>query len=159
MESVMAHQPALSSAVVYKDPKAALAFLEAAFGFELVLLIEDEAGNLAHSQMRYGDSTVMVGNEWTEEHRSPASINGLMTQTVHIHIPDGQGTVDEHCERARKAGAEIIVAPETQFYGDRTYRCKDPEGHIWTVAQTVEVMTPAEWDTRDMGLKTTVYKE
>jgi len=155
----MAAHPSLSSAVVYKDPKAALKFLEEAFGFELTLLIEDADGNLAHSQMSWRGGLVMVGNEWTEEHRSPASISGLMTQTVHIQIPDGEGTVDEHCERARRAGADIIVAPETQFYGDRTYRCKDPEGHIWTVSQTVQVMTPQEWDTRDMGLKTTVFKE
>ena len=154
----MPEKRALSSAVVYLDPKAMLTWLEAAFGFETTLLIEDEAGNLAHSQMAYGDSVVMIGNEWTDEHKSPASIGGQMTQTVHIDLAQGEGTVDEHCERARKAGAVIIVEPETQFYGDRTYRCKDPEGHIWTVSQTVQVMTPEEWDTADMGLKTTVYK-
>ena len=154
----MAEKRALSSAVVYRDPKAALKFLADAFDFETTLLIEDEVGNLAHSQMVYGDSLVMIGNEWTEEHRSPASINGLMTQTVHIQLADGEGTVDDHCERARKAGAVIIIEPETQFYGDRTYRCKDPEGHIWTVSQTVEVKGPEEWHTAEMGLKTTVYK-
>lgn len=155
----MGQKAGLSSAVVYKDPRAALKFLEEAFGFELTLLLEDEQGNVAHSQMNWGDGIVMVGSEWTGEHRSPASIGGLMTQTVHIQLPEGEGTVDAHCERARNAGAVIVVEPETQFYGDRTYRCKDPEGHIWTVSQTVEVMTPAEWDARDMGLKTTVYKE
>lgn len=154
----MAEKRALSSALVYLDPRAALEFLEEAFGFETTLLIEDAEGNLAHSQMSWGDSTVMIGNEWTAEHKSPASIGGLMTQTVHIQIPDGEGTVDAHCERARKAGADILVEPATQFYGDRTYRCKDPEGHIWTVSQTVQVMTPDEWDAKDMGLKTTVYK-
>lgn len=154
----MASHPALSSAVVYKDPRAALKFLEAAFGFELTLLIEDADGDLAHSRMNHGDSIVMVGNESTSEHRRPASIGGLMTQTVHIQAPDGQGSVDDHCARAREAGAVIIAEPETQFYGDRTYRCKDPEGHFWTVSQTVQVMTPDEWDARDMGLKTTVHK-
>ena len=154
----MAEKRALSSAVVYRDPKAALKFLEEAFGFETTLLIEDAEGNLAHSQMTYGDSAVMIGNEWTGEHKSPASIGGQMTQTVHIQLADGDGTVDEHCERARKAGAAILVEPETQFYGDRTYRCKDPEGHIWTISQTVKVMTPDEWDAKDMGLKTTIYK-
>ena len=134
----MAAKRALSSAVVYRDPMAALKWLEAAFGFETTLLIEDEAGNLAHSQMAYGD--------------------GLMTQTVHIQLADGEGTVDDHCERARKAGAVIIAEPDTQFYGDRTYRCKDPEGHIWTVAQTVEVKGPEDWHTANMGLKTTIYK-
>jgi len=39
---------------------------------------------------------------------------------------------------ARTTGAEIIQEPETQFYGDRTYRARDPEGHIWTFGRTVE---------------------
>jgi hypothetical protein len=42
---------------------------------------------------------------------------------------------------ARTAGADIIAEPETQFYGDRTYRAKDPEGHIWTFGVTVEEKT------------------
>jgi uncharacterized glyoxalase superfamily protein PhnB len=61
--------------------------------------------------------------------------------------------IDAHCERARKAGAEILQEPDTQFYGDRTYRARDPEGHIWTFGQTVQVMTPAEWD-KVGGVKT-----
>lgn len=154
----MPQKRSLSSAVVYRDPKAALKWLEEAFGFETTLLIEDSEGRLAHSQMVHGDSVVMIGNEWTAEHRSPASIGGLMTQTVHIHLADDDGTIDAHCERARQAGADIVAGPETQFYGDRTYRCKDPEGHIWTVSQTVEAMGPEAWDVAGMGLRTTVYK-
>ncbi len=47
---------------------------------------------------------------------------------------------------ARAAGAEILAEPESQFYGDRTYRARDPEGHIWTFSQTLEVLSPAQWD-------------
>jgi len=137
----MAERTALSSALCYRDPKAALKFLEAAFGFELVMLIEDGEGNLAHSEMRCGDSLIMIGNEWTDDHKSPASIGGKNTQTVHIHIDTD---VDAHCARARAAGFEVFAAPETQFYGDRTYRCRDPEGHIWTVGQTVEAVSREE---------------
>jgi uncharacterized glyoxalase superfamily protein PhnB len=137
------HRPALISAVVYKDPRAALDWLQKAFGFEIEMLIEDPDGALMHSEMRFEDSLVMIGNEWTVEHRSPASIGGLMTQTIHIQV---KTDIDVHCERARAAGAVIVAAPETQFYGDRTYRCKDLEGHIWTVGQTVQTMTPKEWD-------------
>ncbi len=124
----------LMSAVCYRDPKAALKFLEAAFGFELSMLIEDSEGGLANSEMRFGNAVVMVGNEWTDDHRSPASIGGKNTQTVHIQI---ETDVDAHCERARKAGFDILMEPQDQFYGDRTYRCRDPEGHVWTVGQTV----------------------
>lgn len=131
----------LTSALCYKDPKTALKWLGAAFGFELVLLIEDGDGNLAHSQMALGEAHVMVGNEWSADHASPASLGGKNTQTVHIHIEDD---VDAHCQRARAAGAEILMEPATQFYGDRTYRCRDLEGHIWTVGQTVKAVTREE---------------
>ncbi|HEX7884880.1 MAG TPA: VOC family protein [Phenylobacterium sp.] len=144
-------RPTLRSSVFYRDPKAALRFLEAAFGFEVAMLIEDGEGNLVHSEMRFGDAVIMVGSEWSEDHKSPASIGGKNTQTVHIQIETG---VEGHCERARSAGLEILVEPQTQFYGDRTYRCRDPEGHIWTVAQTVQAVSREEAE-QASGLKIT----
>ena len=139
----------LSSALFYQDPKAAIAFLQAALGFEITMLLEDADGNLAHSQLSLGDGRIMVGTEWSGDHKSPKSIGGKNTQTVHIQLEDD---IDGHCERARKAGAEIIAEPETQFYGDRTYRCRDPEGHIWTLSQTVSVVSIADQEAAT-GLK------
>ncbi len=141
----------LMSAVCYRNPRAAQAYLEAAFGFEISMLIEDDDGNVVHSEMRFGNAVVMIGHEWSEDHKSPLSIGGKNTQTVHIQIDTD---VDAHCERARAAGFEIIVPPETQFYGDRTYRCRDPEGHIWTVAQPVIAVT-REAAEASTGLKIT----
>lgn len=143
----------LSSAIIYKDPKAALDWLEKAFGFELAMVLTDADGNIGHSQMRVGDGTIMVGNEWSADHKSPASLGGKNTQTVHVHLNED---VDIHCERARKAGAEIIQEPDTQFYGDRTYRARDPEGHIWTFGQTVKEVSPEDWD-KATGLTTKIY--
>ena len=57
----------LMSAVCYRDSRAALAFLEAAFGFEVAMLIEDDAGQVVHSEMRFGNAVVMVGNDAMEE--------------------------------------------------------------------------------------------
>jgi uncharacterized glyoxalase superfamily protein PhnB len=132
----------LISALCYRDPRAALNWLEAAFDFELVMLIEDADGHLVHSEMRVGDSRIMIGNEWSASHKSPASIEGLNTQTVHIKLAEGD--IDAHCRQARAAGAEILAEPEDQFYGDRTYRCRDLEGHIWTVGLPVKAVTREE---------------
>jgi uncharacterized glyoxalase superfamily protein PhnB len=140
---------ALTSALCYRDPKAALKFLEAAFGFDLAMLIEDNAGNLAHAEMSFGDGLVMIGNEWTAQHKSPASIDGFNTQSVHIHL---EGDIDAHCERARAAGAEILMEPADQFYGDRTYRCRDLEGHFWTVGAPVRAVSVEEAEA-ESGLK------
>ena len=144
-------RPSLVSAVVYRDPKAALKFLEAAFGFELFMLIEDDQGHVAHSEMRFGDAAIMIGFEWSDEYKSPASLGGKVTQSVHIQVA---GDIDAHCERARAAGMEILMAPADQFYGDRTYRCRDPEGHIWTVGQNVKTVSREEAEAAS-GLKIT----
>lgn len=141
----------LMSAVCYRDPKAALTFLEAAFGFELAMLIEDDQGALVHSEMRFGNAAIMIGHEWSEDHKSPSSLGGKNTQTVHIQI---DSDVEAHCARARAAGFEILMEPATQFYGDRTYRARDPEGHIWTVAQNVQAVTREEAEVVS-GLKIT----
>ncbi|MBO9560594.1 MAG: VOC family protein [Caulobacter sp.] len=140
---------ALTSALCYRDAKAALNFLEAAFGFELTMLIEDNDGKLAHAEMGFGDSLIMIGNEWSQMHKSPASIDGFNTQTVHIHL---DADIDAHCERARAAGFEILMEPEDQFYGDRTYRCRDPEGHFWTVGAPIRSVSVDEAEATS-GLK------
>src|SRR3546814_12263550 len=66
----------LASAVCYKDAKAAFRWLEEAFGFEPAFVLLDADGNLAHSEMEYGNSSIMVGNEWSDDHRSPANLGG-----------------------------------------------------------------------------------
>jgi uncharacterized glyoxalase superfamily protein PhnB len=142
-------RPSFSSALCYRDPKAALKWLEKAFGFETFMVITDAEGNLGHSEMRYGNGIIMVGNEWTADHKSPTSISGKNTQTVHVHVDED---IDRHCARAKAAGAEIIMAPETQFYGDRTYRARDLEGHIWTFGQTVKAVSREEAE-KASGLK------
>ena len=133
-----------TSSVHYRDPKAALAWLEHAFGFEVTMAIEGppEAPEMCHYEMSWaGQGRVMVGGEWTERVRSPASVGGANTQAVHVQLPGG---LDEHCERARAAGAVIVAEPEDQFYGDRTYRVLDLEGHTWTFSTHVRDVTRAE---------------
>jgi uncharacterized glyoxalase superfamily protein PhnB len=145
-------RPSVIPALSYRDPRRALEWLQAAFGFEVEMLIEDSSGAPVHTELRFGDGLIMVGSEWDASTKSPVSVGRMCTQTVHLHLDED---VDAHCARARAAGAEILMEPATQFYGDRTYRARDPEGHIWTFGQTVQPMTPAEWDAAS-GLKTTM---
>lgn len=147
----MASARTLTSALSYRDPRAAIDWLERAFGFELAMLIEDGEGNVAHSEVRHGEALIMIGGEWSDDHRSPASLGGKNTQTVHVSI---DSDVDAHCARARAAGGEIVAVPEDQFYGARTYRCRDPEGHIWTVSQTTRQVSREEAE-QASGLKIT----
>ena len=103
----MSNPAGLVSAVTYRDPKAALAWLEAAFGFELTYLIEGEDASVAHAEMSHGASRLMVGGEWSPAHASPASMGGKVTQTVHIYI---DSDVDAHCPRPPSVERWFILA-------------------------------------------------
>jgi uncharacterized glyoxalase superfamily protein PhnB len=138
--------------IIYQDPKAAMRWLEAAFGFEVAIYIEGEDGAFIHCQMRYGDDLVSVGQEWDEAFKSPLKLDGKNTQITSLQIDID---VDAHCARARAAGAVIMSEPQTQFYGDRAYRCRDLEGHHWNFAQTVEEVSKSEAETRVPGMKIT----
>jgi uncharacterized glyoxalase superfamily protein PhnB len=136
-------QPFVAS-VSYRDPKAALAWLEQAFGFELTMLIEGPDGDpgMMHAEMSVGGrGRIMVGGEWADWVKSPAAVGGANTCNIHVHLLDG---IDAHCDRARAAGAAILAEPADQFYGDRTYRARDHEGHVWTFAQTVRQVSRAD---------------
>jgi uncharacterized glyoxalase superfamily protein PhnB len=120
----------------YRDPNAALDWLERAFGFERIMVLTDDQGRVSHAEMSFqGRGQVMIGgDDWAEFVASPTATGGRNTQRVHVLIADG---LDAHCQRARAAGAEIVREPEDQFYGDRTYVVRDLEGHVWTFSQPI----------------------
>lgn len=138
------NESAFTTAAYYRDPKAALGWLGRAFGLEVTMAIDAPDGDptMCHYEMSYGGrGRVMVGGEWAEWARSPASVGGANTQSIHVEL---ESDLDAHCDRARAAGAVIAGEPEDQFYGDRTYRAVDPEGHVWTFSAHVRDVTRAE---------------
>lgn len=137
--------PRISSALFYDDAAKAIDWLCNAFGFEVRLKVEGEGGRIEHSELVLGEGLVMVGNAGGRPDRpeaqrmqSPRAVNGANTQSLCVFVDDA----DAHCERARAAGARIIVPPETHDYGeeywsDRSYQAEDLEGHLWWFMQRV----------------------
>ena len=136
--------------VFYRDPMAALKWLERAFGFETSMLVTDQAGNVGHAEMALGEGHVGVGGEWgaaeligPAKMRSPASLEGQGTQFIRVALEKG---IDEHCANAEAAGARITQRPEDQFYGARVYRALDLEGHVWCFDQTIADVSNADME-------------
>jgi uncharacterized glyoxalase superfamily protein PhnB len=134
-------RPTFRPAISYRDQEAAMNWLEKAFGFERSMVISDKEGRLAHVQMRFDDGVVILESEWADFTASPASIGGKNTQAIHVYVRE---EIEAHCQRARAAGAEILMEPTDQFYGDRTYRARDLEGHVWTFGQSVRKVSREE---------------
>jgi uncharacterized glyoxalase superfamily protein PhnB len=137
-------------AVFYRDPKAALHWLERAFGFETSMLVTDDAGRVGHAEMSFGEGRFSVGEEFGAEGligpakmRSPASTDYVATQFIRVTLESG---IDAHCARAEAAGARITQRPADQFYGARVYRALDLEGHVWNFDQTTTDVSIADME-------------
>src|ERR1700759_5227072 len=121
-------RPSIVPIVWYDKPPAAIAWLEAALGFETVMVVGGDGETVVHSELRFGNGALYVVGPSFPGHdgASPRQAGGHNTQNVHLNLEAG---LDAHCEQARKAGAKILREPEDQTYGDRSYTCVDPEGH------------------------------
>ena len=135
--------------VNYQDDRAALDWLANAFGFETSLVVTDDTGKIVHAEMKFEGAPIMIAREWSDITRSPRSLGGKNTQQVHVQL---KGDIDAHHARAKAAGATIVQEPSDQFYGDRTYRALDLEGHLWTFGQAVKTVSMAEME-QATGLK------
>jgi uncharacterized glyoxalase superfamily protein PhnB len=140
-------RPIVTPSVAYRDPLAALKWLEAAFGFETTVFVTDKDGNAAHIEMGFNGGAIYVAGEWDgppfapARVKSPASLDGVVTGVLRIHMDEG---LDAHYARAKAAGAQIVQEPSDQFYGDRIYRAIDPEGHFWVFSQPVREVSDAD---------------
>jgi uncharacterized glyoxalase superfamily protein PhnB len=120
--------------LIYPDVRAAVTWLTAAFGFVERIRI----GESHRSQLSYGEGSVIVGDVGAER-RPPQP--GEVTHSVMVRVED----VAVHCERARAAGARIVMEPTDFEFGERQYTADDPAGHRWTFSQTVADVPPEEW--------------
>ncbi len=129
------NMPRITPALAYDDPKAALEWLQEAFGFKVRFAVPGPDGGIVHSEVEVADGLIMVGpsggmDSWS----SPKSLDGKTTQSCYVFVDD----VDAHYAHAKESGAGIVEELTDQFYGARTYRARDPEGHLWVFAQQVK---------------------
>ena len=132
--------PRITPAVYYNDSKTGLEFLGNAFGFKTRCKYPGPDGQIMHSELELEDGLIFVGQACEENRCSPANVEGKNTISLYVYVAD----VDAHCEAARAAGAEIVAEPADQFYGDRHYTAKDPEGHLWTFGQHIRDVSEEE---------------
>jgi uncharacterized glyoxalase superfamily protein PhnB len=129
----VAPAPSLAPYLFYDDVGRAARFMQEAFGFTLVFTSPDSDGGLAHAQLAHGSGLIMVGHTGGGGLRLVKSAGALcaLHAGVYVFVDD----VDAHCERARAAGATVLLEPADQPWGDRMYCAVDPEGQFWMFAR------------------------
>jgi PhnB protein len=119
--------------IVVRDAARAADWYARALGAEERSRIPLPGGKLMSVELAFGESTVMVADEFPEAGiLSPLSIGGTAT-VLNITTDD----VDSLWQRALDAGAEVLHPLEDAFWGDRHGQITDPFGHRWGLAQHI----------------------
>ena len=125
--------------IVVREAGRAANWYKQALGAEERGRIPVPGGKFMQIELWFGDSAVMLADEFPEAGvLSPQTIGG---NPVVLHFLTEN--VDALWKRAIEAGAEIVQPLQEQFWGDRYGQIRDPFGYRWGLAQHVRDV-PAE---------------
>jgi uncharacterized glyoxalase superfamily protein PhnB len=111
----------------------AIGWYRDAFGAELVgeiFPMSDTDDRVGHAELRIGDSTFFLSDEWPEGEVFAPATTGHSTTGFVLYVPD----VDTVYAHAVDIGARSIRPVADQFHGARSGWLRDPFGHRWNIA-------------------------
>ena len=126
--------------VVVRDAAKAVDWYANVLGAEERLRIPVPDGRLMSVELRFGDSAIMLADEFPEMGIvSPQTLGGTY-MALHLLVAD----VDAVWQRALDAGAEVFRPLQDSFWGERSGQVIDPFGHRWGLAQHLRDVSPEE---------------
>ena len=112
--------------VPYPDPRAAIGWLERAFGgVATEVHPPDPAEPLVHAEVRIGTGVVML-SDTARVGENAYSFPGPVAVYVVVDDPDALH------DRAVAAGVEIVAGLTDQPYGSRDFAARDHHGNVWS---------------------------
>jgi PhnB protein len=120
--------------IVVRDAGRAAEWYERALGAEIGSRIPLPDGRFMQIELLFGDSPVMIADEFPEWGAvSPLTLGG-----TYGALTITSDAVDELWERALAAGAQVHSPLQDAFWGERHGQILDPFGHRWGLAQHLE---------------------
>jgi len=131
---------AITPHIVVRDAARAAVWYTRVLGAEERNRLSLPNGKLMSVELRFGDSAVMMADEFPEAGVvSPLTIGGTAV-VLHLFSND----VDALWQRAVDAGVEVVHPLQDQFWGDRQGQIVDPFGHKWNLAQHLRDASPED---------------
>lgn len=143
-QGIPAGQAGLIPHLKFDDCTAAIQFYQQAFGAEEICRLPAPDGRrIMHAALRVGGQVLFMADDFPEycggKSLTPRALGGTPV-TIHRYVED----CDAAIERARQAGASVVMPPADMFWGDRYGVITDPFGHSWSFATHQRDLTPEE---------------
>ncbi len=120
-----------------KDIEASIAFYRDNLGFNLGVTMPGADGKTNFAIVDLGGK-VMIG--LSLDHQTAQRGNGVVFMA---YVPDEQN-IDSYYDDVQKRGTAITTPIKTEYWGDRVFELKDPDGYLLSFCKTVKQMTPEE---------------
>lgn len=131
VSAIPTNYPRVSAGLNVPDARATIDFCKKVFGGKLGMEMTGPDGKLVHSEVRIGDSLIMI----MDAVREPVQLGSLM-----VYVKD----VDQAVAIAVQEGATVLNPATNMFWGDRHARVRDAQGNQWGIATHIEDVTPGE---------------
>lgn len=119
--------PGIVPIVPYAEPRAAIEWLQKAFGAVATAVYPPEPDQpLAHAEVKVGNGLVMLNEAGGRDTDSPFALFDPVLIYVVVDGPDALH------DRAVAAGAEIVAGLADQEYESRDFAARDPYGNVWS---------------------------
>ncbi len=120
-----------------KDVTETINFVKKVFNAKETEKMTLPDGTINHGEVKIGNSVIMIGK--ANPQFPPLS------SMLYIYVED----TDKAYRLALDAGAESVMEPSNQFYGDRNAGVKDSNGIQWWIATHVEDVSAEEMQRRN----------
>jgi PhnB protein len=126
-----------------RDASRAIDYYKSVFGATEVMRMPGPDGRVMHSELKLGDSRIMVNDEFPGMAKAPEP-TAVHSSSLFVYTEN----VDALFDRAVRAGSRVDMPLDNMFWGDRYGKFTDPFGHQWGVATHVEDVAPDEMQRR-----------
>ena len=133
-------EPTVSFSLTVKNGSSALKFYTDAFGAEELYRLPTPEGGVAHAEFMIGNSRICLSEEAPDWFAAAMPENMMASCLFSIVTED----CERSCERAMRAGADLLTKPTVQFWGAKMAILRDPYGYRWAFSQKVEDVSPEE---------------
>ena len=124
--------PRVCPYLIVSDVGKTIEFTKKVFGAKEIERMALKDGTVNHASVEIGDSVIMMGKGNPQHPPMPAML--------YIYVED----TDAAYNAAINLGAESVMKPTDQFYGDRNAGVRDSDGIQWWIASHVEDVSGEE---------------
>ena len=121
------HRATVTPFIIVENAQSVVDFAVAVFDAVVHEPLHRSDGTLWNAELRIGRSSLMVADP------QPGM---RQTAFLYVHVAD----CDAAYRRAIEAGAEPVMEPADQFYGDRNAGVRDAAGNLWWIATFQEAV-------------------